>query len=211
MKILLLEDNQSLASIIKEVLESKGYAIELFDDGNLALQNLTNGYDCFVLDINVPSLDGISILNLIRDYDKNIPIIIISSNTELSIIQKAYQNGCNDFLKKPFYIYELEAKINLLCKKDKVINFGEEFYFDMKKEALFYQKAEIELTRKERLFLLLLLKNQTQTISIEMILEYVWEGESSSVMSLRSLVKRLRQKLPKNIIETKNFGYKIQI
>jgi len=137
MKILLLEDNLNLASIIKEMLEEKKYKVDFFSDGNLVLDNFMNGYDCFILDINVPNVDGLTLLKTIRDYDLSIPVIIISSNIELNTIKNAYVKGCNDFLKKPFYIYELEAKIDLLCKKDTIIYLNDDFYFNIDEEILF--------------------------------------------------------------------------
>lgn len=210
MKILLLEDNLNLASIIKEMLEEKKYKVDFFSDGNLVLNNFMNGYDCFILDINVPNVDGLTLLKTIRSYDLSIPVIIISSNIELNTIKNAYVKGCNDFLKKPFYIYELEAKIDLLCKKETIIYLNDNFYFNIDEEILFNKlNEEVHLTYKEKQFLILASKYPSQSISLELIEQYVWEGEIASTMSIRSLIKRLRTKLPKNSIETTTYGYKV--
>ena len=115
MKILLLEDNARLNSTIVKRLEAKGYLLDSFIDGQEACNALDNGYACFVLDINVPSLDGIEILKKVRDFHPETPVIIISSSVELEVIKDAYNFGCNDFLKKPFFIDELEIKIEKLC------------------------------------------------------------------------------------------------
>ncbi len=212
MKILLLEDNYSLAEIIKEMLEEKFFKVDFFDEGNAVLDNFMKGYDCFVLDINVPNLDGLSLLKTIREYTQNTPIIIISSNITLDTVTNAYRKGCNDFLKKPFYIYELEAKIDLICKKDNILKFKDGFFFDINLELLFNkEKEEIHLTHKEKLFFLLSSKYPNQSISLETIEQYVWEGEITSIMSIRSLIKRLRIKLPKGTIETTTYGYKVLI
>ena len=80
MKILLLEDNNRLNNSIVKRLKLKGYKVDSFTDGNQALHCAFDGYDCFILDINVPSIDGVTILKEIRENDKNIPILIISSN-----------------------------------------------------------------------------------------------------------------------------------
>ncbi|PHO13772.1 DNA-binding response regulator [Malaciobacter halophilus] len=210
MKILILEDNFNLANIIKEMLEEKNYKVDSFNDGNLVLDNFMNGYDCFILDINVPNIDGLTLLKTIRDYDISIPVIIISSNIELNTIKNAYIKGCNDFLKKPFYIYELEAKIDLLCKKDTIIYLNNDFYFNTNEEILYNNlNKEIHLTHKEKQFLILASKYPSQSISLELIEQYVWEGEMASTMSIRSLIKRLRMKLPKDSIETTTYGYKV--
>lgn len=212
MRILVLEDNDSLAEIISEVLIQKGYMVDLFKDGLDVLDNILNGYDCFILDINVPNIDGLSILKEIRDYSLDTPVIIISSHIELENIKSAYIKGCNDFLKKPFYIDELIIKIDLLCQRKNIFTFSDGYYFDNNQELLFDKNSkEIDLTKKERLFLVLLLKNNNQSTTIENIQEYVWQGEATSIMSVRSLVKRLRQKLPQDTIITKNNAYRINI
>ena len=106
MKIILLEDNARLNATIVKRLEAKAYSVDSFIDGQEAYDALDNGYTCFILDINVPSLDGIEILKQIRDFYPETPVIIISSSVELEVIKDAYSYGCNDFLKKPFFIEE---------------------------------------------------------------------------------------------------------
>lgn len=209
MKILLLEDNKNLAQIIKEMLEENNYQVDYFNEGSSVLDNYMNGYDCFILDINVPNIDGSTLLRTIKEYEPSIPVIIISSNIELDTIKNAYLKGCSDFLKKPFYIYELETKINLLCKKDNILDLKKNFKFDIDNEILINNNKQIHLTHKERLFLVLASKYPCQSISLELIEQYVWEGEIATTMSIRSLIKRLRRKLPKNTIETTTYGYKV--
>ena len=117
MKILLLEDNKRLSNLIIEALEQKAYKVDWFDDGKKALEAIYNGYDCFILDINVPRMDGLSLLKELRIMDDKTPAIIISANVELETIKDAYVKGCDEYLKKPFYIYELELKLDKLCKR----------------------------------------------------------------------------------------------
>eukprot|EP01029_Cantina_marsupialis_P017209 TRINITY_DN386168_c0_g1_i1.p1 TRINITY_DN386168_c0_g1~~TRINITY_DN386168_c0_g1_i1.p1 ORF type:complete len:100 (-),score=9.76 TRINITY_DN386168_c0_g1_i1:371-670(-) len=93
MKILLLEDNKKLNVTIKKRLELKGYKVFTFIDGQEAYENITEGFSCFILDINVPNIDGIKILKKIREYYKDVPIIIISATVELDIIKEAYDFG----------------------------------------------------------------------------------------------------------------------
>lgn len=210
MKILLLEDNVSLAEIIKEMFEEKGLSVDWFQDGQEALYEIINGYDCFILDINVPSLSGLNLLKEIRDRDKKTPAIIISSNIEFETIQKAYLSGCNDFLKKPFYIYELECKVDLLCKSEEKIFFSDDFYYDLKEEVLFdKENNSIKITQKEKRLLTLLCKTPNITVSLEVIEQYVWEGEIVGISGIRSLIKRIRSKVCKDFIRTENYGYKL--
>ncbi len=212
MKILLLEDNDRLNKSIVKRLELKGYKVDSFTDGHHALNNVYDGYDCFVLDINVPSIDGINILQEIRENDKTIPILIISSHIDLDTIKNAYGYGCNDYLKKPFFIDELEVKIEKLCQLDTdIIDLDDGFSYDMEKREL-YQKELIKLTKKETLLLHQLITHKNKVLSYDHILNYVWEGDIATTDSIRTLVMRLRKKIPQNSLETiVDFGYKFNI
>jgi len=212
MKILLLEDNERLANLMVEALEDKKYHIDLFDNGKLALNAIDNGYDCFILDINVPGIDGLSLLKEIRVMDKVTPAIIISVNVELETIQEAYCKGCDEYLKKPFYMYELETKIERLCKpKEPIIVLPDQFTYSMEHEKLLNGKGEeIKLAKKEILLLTLFAKNIDKNISFERIEQYVWGGELTSTENIRALIKRLRKKLPDNTIENQGgIGYRL--
>ncbi len=172
-------------------------------DGQEAYEAIDDGYACFVLDINVPSKDGIEILKRIREFNANTPIIIISSTVELDIIKDAYKYGCNDYLKKPFFIDELEIKIEKLCNYDKdivEIYDGCTFYF--KASALEIDGKKEHLSKKERLLLNLLLSKRGQVVSFDSIQAIVWEGGFTSIDSIRSLMRRIRKKFPIDCIET---------
>lgn len=203
MKILLLEDNKKLNSTIKKRLELKGYKVFSYIDGNDALANITEGFSCFILDINVPNIDGIKILKKIREFYKEVPIIIISATVELDIIKESYDYGCNDYLKKPFFIDELEIKIEKLCKiENDIISFDEDCSFDFKASTLTIDGETHRLTKKERLLMNLFLTKKNQVLSYEAIENYVWEGSFASIESIRSLIRRLRKVVKKDYIQT---------
>ena len=203
MKILLLEDNEKLNQTIAKRLELKNYTIDTFIDGALAYDSITEGYSCFILDINVPNVDGIKILKKIREYYEEVPIIIISGTVELDIIKQSYDFGCNDYLKKPFFIDELEIKIEKLCQiQNSVIAFDKDCSFDFKSSLLIINNKEVRLTKKERLLLNLFLTKKNQVISYETIENYVWEGNFVSLESIRSLIRRLRKVLENDYIQT---------
>ncbi len=212
MKILVLEDNERLANLIVEALEQKKYHVSLFSDGKKALEAIDNGYDCFILDINVPGMDGISVLKEIRSMDSHTPAIIISANIELDTIQNAYHKGCDEYLKKPFYMYELELKIEKLCKpKACLLKLAKGFCYCIENETLLDEKGEeVKLAKKEILLLNLFAKNLGKNISFERIEQYVWEGELTTTENIRALIKRLRKKLPDETIENQGgVGYKL--
>lgn len=214
MKILLLEDNKRLSNLIIEALEEKNYKIDWFEDGKQALEAVYNGYDCFILDINVPGIDGLTLLKEIRIMDSITPAIIISANVDLETIKDAYIKGCDEYLKKPFYIYELELKLDKLCKKnDASLKLPNEHIYDIDKEKLLNDKnEEIKLAKKEILLFNLFSKNLEKIITFEQIEQYVWEGDLTTNENIRALVKRLRRKLPEEtIISQGGMGYILNI
>ncbi|WP_294962255.1 response regulator transcription factor [Sulfurimonas sp.] len=213
MKILLLEDNERLCNFIQTALIKESYDVDVFTDGEEALHSINNGYGCFVLDINVPSVDGITILKTIRMYHGEKPVIIISSNHELEKIQSSYEKGCSDYLKKPFHIYELIQKIKKLSSFDtKKLYFSDDYVYDLKTHHLTCKSGEIKLAKKEILFLELLAKDIYRIVTFEEIEEYVWRGEDTTFSNIYALAKRLRRKIPKDAIDiVKGVGYSINI
>ena len=203
MKILLLEDNQKLNDAITKRLKLKKYTVESFVDGADAYEKITEGFSCFILDINVPNIDGINILKKIREYYEVVPVIIISGSVELDVIRQSYDFGCNDYLKKPFFIDELEIKIEKLCNiKDDKIYFDTNSFFDFKSATLVIDNQETRLTKKEKLLMNLFLSKKNQVITYSTIENYVWEGSFVSLESIRSLIRRVRKILNKEYIQT---------
>ncbi|WP_421715659.1 response regulator transcription factor [Arcobacter arenosus] len=213
MKIMLLEDNVKLNSTIKKRLELKGYKVFSYVDGKEAFNNITEGFSCFILDINVPNVDGIKILKKIREFYSEVPVIIISASVELDVIKESYDFGCNDYLKKPFFIDELEIKVERLCQiTDDIITFDKDCYFDYKSSTITIDGETQRLTKKERLLINLFLTKKNQVLTYEAIENYVWEGSFVSIESIRSLVRRLRKVVKKDYIETVvDTGYKFKV
>ncbi|TLP39635.1 response regulator transcription factor [Arcobacter arenosus] len=211
MKILVLEDNKSLSSVMDKALTAEGYKVDCFYDGDDAADAVENGYGCFILDINVPNLDGISILEYIRMNHPDTPVIIISANHDLEKIEKSYSFGCDDYLKKPFYILELVQKVKKLCVlQEQFLKFDEEFKFDFKNRVLYKNGVELELTKKEILFIELFSNDLHRLATYEVIEEYVWEGEETNLINIRAMIKRLRKKLPEDAITiVKGLGYSL--
>ena len=209
MKILVLEDNERLCKLIASALRKESYKVDTFYDGEEALDVLGNGYQCFILDINVPSIDGISILETIRMYHHDVPVIIISSNHELEKIQASYEVGCDDYIKKPFFMYELIQKVKKLCHQEKrKLDLCNGYVFDFVTHLLTGPEGEVVLAKKEILFLELLSKDESRIVSFDEIEEYVWEGEPTTLINIRALVKRLRKKIPEDSIKiVKGLGY----
>jgi diguanylate cyclase (GGDEF)-like protein len=189
MKILLLEDDIALNKAIKKVLELDDHTVDTFFSGQDVIDALDKPYHLYILDINVPELSGMAILDIILLKNTQAQVIMISSNTDVQSLQTAYDIGCVDYLKKPFHIAELRAKISRL---------------ELTREHLISTiqlKSEDEvLTKNERKLLSLLLDNLSQVVNYEMIENHVYENRSMSMDALRALMRRLRSKLADDII-----------
>ncbi len=146
MKIFLLEDDYSLNEAIKEIIEIENYDVDNFYDGEVAFNSISNDYDLYILDINVPNIKGLDILERIKAVNYNSKVIIISANINIELIRKAYLLGCDDYLKKPFDLEELILKINRYDKKPKCINLTENITFNIFNKELCIDNIKIELT-----------------------------------------------------------------
>ena len=189
MKILLLEDDIALNKSIYDALVYSGYSVDTFFDGNDVIDNLSSIYDLYIMDINVPNISGLELLNLIHNQTNQSKIIMISANTDINIIKNAYNLGCIDYLKKPFHLEELRIKIDMLFSNTNS---------QLKEIKL---KPDSTLSKKEKRFLTLLLNNRHQVTTYQMIDEFVYEDKLMSMDGLRALVRRLRTKLEDDVIK----------
>jgi DNA-binding response OmpR family regulator len=211
--VLLVEDDLQLAKIVKRILESKDFIVTLVDDGTKALDYIKKGdYDFYLIDINIPGVNGLELVKHIRELKKRGKIIMITASVEEYNFKKAYEYGCDDYIKKPFHATELEVRIkHLLEQEEKNITFDDyEFIFDSK--DLFKNGEMINLRKKEKKLLYILLKNANYTVDNQKIIEYVWEGENKENPPIRQLVNELRKKFDKDYIKTVvGVGYRFEI
>ena len=199
-KIFLLEDDFSLNESIKEMLEESGFVVDAFYNGQKAFDNIFGNYMLYIFDINVPNIDGLYLLEHIKNINPNSKVIMISANINIDQIKEAYLKGCDDYIKKPFDIEELLLKINKYTQKPHIIILDENLYFNKNDKKLFLNNIEIELTKNERNLLILLINNKSNKVSHSQIEDYIYDRVSKSSDAIRSLVKRLRRKITKDII-----------
>ena len=190
MNILLLEDDIALNKAIRRVLEFDDHIVDTFLDGHTLLESLEKSYDLYILDINVPHISGLELLEIILLQNDQAKVIMISSNTDVNSLQTAYDLGCVDYLKKPFHITEIRAKVNRL----RILR--EDLFSGIKLKV-----DSDNLTKKEKRLLSLLLDNLDLVVSYEMIGNYVYEHKPMSMDALRALVRRLRGKMEDDIIQ----------
>ena len=211
MKIFLLEDDYSLNEAIKEIIQLENHIVDNFYDGDVAFNNISNDYDLYILDINIPNINGLEILKQIKQINLKTKVIIISANINIDLIREAYTLGCDDYIKKPFNIEELLFKINRNEKKDTIIYLDINITFNTISKELIINNKTVELTKNEKNLLFLLVDNLNNKISYEQIENFVYEGTSKTSDAIRSLVKRLRKKLPKDLISNSlDEGYYIK-
>ena len=214
MKLLLLEDDPIIAEQIRDYFELFDHRVDHYSDGaHLIDEANPSHYDIMLLDINTPGLNGIEVLQSFRDLSIDTPAIFITAMSDLEYLKDAYRSGCNDYVRKPFDIEELEIRIEHLVKGngEQWIAITPRYRFDMKNERLFDGESEVPLGRKERQLLYLLLKHRGHAVSKEKIKDYLWEDQEVCDNTLRTTMKKLRDKVKENFIENlRGVGYRIR-
>jgi DNA-binding response OmpR family regulator len=214
-KILYLEDDISLSETITEFLQDSGFDVTCTYNSVDTFDQLYNkNFDILVLDVNVPGIDGFEILKKLREANILIPTIFTTTYDSIEDLDKGYELGADDYLKKPFALKELLHRINAICKRsfntqDYIINLTNEVNFDIKTSTLIQNGEEKKLTQKELELLKLFIKNKNFLVSLNTIYETVWpSSQTSSETSLRIYINNLRKILGKDkIVNFKKQGY----
>ena len=215
-KILLLEDDIILQEIIEEYLVENGFNVESFIDGQEALEAIdANSYDMLLLDVNVPSIDGFELLEYLREVKNSTPAIYITSLSGIKNLQKGFELGANDYLKKPFDLEELIIRINhhmQATKSDELIEL-KGLEFSPKNQYILKDGKKIELKRKEVEIILYFINNKNSIISADELIENIWSSEKPpTYATIRTYIKNLRRALGDGAIENiKGVGYRFNI
>lgn len=216
MKILLLEDDVILQEIIEEFLQEKGYEVESFFDGEKALEAIgATRYDILLLDVNVPNIDGFEILTYLREIGNTTPAIYITSLAGMSDLKKGFDLGADDYLRKPFELEELDARILHIIR---LYRLQEEIEFDgmkfiPKAHQLLVGDKTIEMRQKEAQVLEYFVRNSGKIISCDEIIENVWDDEHIPThATIRTYIKNLRKMFTKEYFDNiKGEGYRFNI
>ena len=219
MKILIIEDETSIANFIKASLESQLYIVDIASDGDTgALLGRTGKYDLIILDYLLPQKNGLDIVKEIR-LSKSVPIIMLTVYGDFECKEKAYSLGVDDFLTKPFLLEELFLRLKALLRRSPDITPSvlrvDTLIMDLNKQLVRRQGKVINLTRKEYGVLEYLMRHRGQIKSREMIMEGVWDINSDPFSNtLDTHILNLRHKLKvidgKELIHTfPGRGYKL--
>lgn len=221
MKVLIIEDNDELAKNIIDYLTTEGYVCELANKQAIALNKLDGfQYDCIILDILLPDGNGLEILNHIKSAKIRSGILIISAKNALDDKVTGLELGADDYLTKPFYLPELNARLKAIYRRkyldgDHELQFHEIHINTKSMEVTIYDQL-LDLTPKEYSLLLYFLTNQNRVLTRQTIAEHLWGDYTDNLLNFDFVyqhVKNLRKKTinahGKDYIETiYGLGYK---
>ena len=216
MKILLVEDNESVAKALKYSLEQENFIVLLSENLNIAKQTLnTEKVDLIILDISLPDGNGMEFYcNKLKKLE--IPTIFLTAKDDEENIVNGLENGAEDYITKPFKTKELIARINkiFLRKNKNTIVKIKDIEFDLDKMVVTKSGNIIEFTGLEIKILNLLFNNLNKVVSRESIIDKIWEWTGNDVNdnTVTVYLKRIRHKLETDIIITvKGIGYRIDM
>lgn len=200
MKILLLEDDLILNEIIHEHLEQKGYIVTTVYEGQKAQELIySQNFDLLLLDVNVPNIDGFELLKDLRENGINTATIFITSLNMIDDMEKGFSLGCDDYIRKPFELRELDIRIENIKRLHnieslEIIFIDDEISLDCKSMELIKDSNRYSLAKKEYEVLFYLYNKKNLPISIEELSSNIWAYEENpSDSTVRTYIKNLRK------------------
>lgn len=222
MRLLLAEDEKALSNALVTILKHNNYAVDAVYNGKDAINFIHTGiYDVVILDIMMPIMNGIEVLEQIRKERNNIPIILLTAKSEVSDKVKGLDLGADDYLTKPFHSKELIARIRAITRRSQELTMDALEYcgisLNKKNYELSCNNNSMVLTSKEFQVLELLITNNNSIISIDTIMDKVWGFDSEAEINivwtyisyLRKKLKLLNSKV--SIKAIRNIGYRLEV
>ncbi len=222
MKILIIEDEYSLADAISETLQKEKFGVNIITNGEDGENEaLTNIYDLILLDVMLPKKDGFEILANLRKEKVDIPVIMLTAKSEISDKLNGLENGADDYITKPFHMRELIARVKVILKrKTNIQDTNVLEYSDLKLDLVTCKMSvngsEITINGKELDLLEILLVNKNQIVNREILANKIWGYNSETeynnvevyVSFLRKKLKLLKSKV--KIKAVRGIGYKLE-
>jgi two-component system, OmpR family, response regulator len=216
MKVLLAEDDTTLAAKLVRALHDESFAVDIAHNGEDALYlGQTGPYDCVILDLGLPVLDGISVLRRWRAEGHNFPVLILTARYAWADKSAGFAAGADDYLTKPFLAQELVARLRALVRRSRgfqaeTIRCGDLSY-DPNSGAFALAGDPLKLTAFETRILAKLIQFPEAAVERDALFESVYEFDSEvSIASFEVLVGRLRRKIGPHMIETvRGHGYRL--
>lgn len=224
-KVLLVEDEQTLAMIIKDTLEGQGFLIHTAVDGEEGLRLFFDlRPDVLVADVMMPRMDGFEMVRRIRQTDRRTPVLFLTARSAVNDVVEGFELGANDYLKKPFGMQELIVRIKALvgractytppAESEQILYEIGRYQLDTRRQLLLHEGTEQELSHREAGILRLLCQNRNCVVNMRDILLDLWGDDSFfNQRSLHVFITKLRHKLAKDdhirIINVRGIGYKL--
>ncbi len=216
MKILLVEDDIMLNEMITEYIASTGHLIISAKTGMESLAILEKEkFDLLILDINLPDIDGFTILEKLHEQKRMVPTIYISALIDIEEISRAFDLGCFDYLKKPFHLKELTLRINKILKTRIVPQrhkrLSKHYSFDSENMTLLYNNEPHILPKRQLQIIELLALNRSLVVQYDMFRTYVWNDDYIDNATIRAEVNRVKTVLREDFIKNiRGSGYMIE-
>ena len=200
MKILIVEDDVEISSAVREGLDDAGYYTLVCRDGERALRLIKSGdYSLILLDLMLPSMDGLTICRHVREARINTPILMLTARDDVADRVQGLESGADDYLGKPFEFDELLARVRALIRRDKTIKSAQlridDLVVDTQAKTVYRDGKQIHLTDREYTLLEALASRTGQILTREAILERVWLNEDAVSNVVDVYVRALRKKI----------------
>lgn len=216
MKILLVEDDIMLNEMITEYITSTGHVIKNAKTGMESLEILEKEkFDLLILDINLPDIDGFTILEKMHEQKRMVPTIYISALIDIEEISRAFDLGCFDYLKKPFHLKELTLRINKILKTiiapQRHKRLSKHYSFDAENMTLLFNNEPHILPKRQLQIIELLALNRSLVVQYDMFRTYVWNDDYIDNATIRAEVNRVKTVLKEDFIKNiRGSGYMIE-
>ena len=224
MKILVVEDESSLADIIANKLKKEKYDVDISLNGEEGLDKVLSGiYDLIILDIMLPKITGIEILKEIKDNDIDTKVIMLTAKASIDDKLLGFKNGANDYITKPFHIEELIARVNVQLRNNEkninkdILKFGD-IELNIRTSTILCTKNNetINISYKELMILEYLMNNSNQIISKEQIYDKIWgidiDFESNNLEAYLSFIRKKLKIIDSDVTikAIRGMGYKLE-
>ncbi len=215
MKILFLEDDPVISDIVLDFL-SESYEVQHCYDSATALRLAEDeAFSLYIFDINVPGISGLELLKSLREFNDTTPAIFITAYQGVEYLREGFKAGANDFIRKPFELEELEARIENIKRQfsiDEEVSIGNDIYFNSMTHQIRHGDEVTPISSKESKILQYLIANRNRVVSADEILQNLWSfDDMPSHDTIRTYIKKLRHLLGKeHIVNIRGEGYRFE-
>ncbi|MBP7770079.1 MAG: response regulator transcription factor [Aliarcobacter sp.] len=217
-KILILEDDGLFASSLEDFLSDENFEVDIANDADECLElNYKKNYDLYIFDINVPKINGLDLLEQLRQSDDNTPTIFLTSYKDKDTLHDAFLRGADDYLKKPVDLDELILRIKALLKRNKkqfnIVKLTNTLSYNPSTKRVYENEIDLNLPIKVLDLIELFLENQGEIVSKNMIISKLWTTqEGYSEGSIRVYINQIKKLLGKEaILNIKGIGYRLEL